>query len=309
MLLAAEGPLWFWLCGRLEQGARAAIAEAGANGWIVTTGPRVRAGWPFAAELRIAAIAVAGDPALMPDALAWGAGRVRLRLGLFDPLKLHVYADGRQTIRAGTLGPTEFETASTDLAVPLNSARPPTLTVLGLSVGHWTVASMKAVLLPDGADAEIQGVTPPDLERGGLPEVRTLQLHAALTRPVPPGPSPASRAQFWRAAGGSLEVTGLRLEWGPLTVTGQVTLRLDENLQPNGAGAVEATGLRPALDLVGKAGLLPAQTLTAARAVLTILGGSDPSKPLRLPVRVGHSVIEVAGFPLLRMAPIDWGPP
>ena len=126
------------------------------------------------------------------------------------------------------------------------------------------------VLLPPGSAPGPGDATGPAVGVLGR-AVETARLELELTGPVPPGRGPAAKAEAWRDGGGTLELRGLELRWGPLAATGAATLTLDEALQPMGAGTLRVAGAGEVLQAAAQAGLLTRQAAATGRGVLRLL--------------------------------------
>ncbi len=313
-LVAIDTTVWLWACSRLAQGLQDYLGVAQSQGWSVHADAPVRAGWPLAAAVELPAFTLTADPAAFPGGALWTADRLRIQLPFTAPKALHVLAEGAQTLRLEGLPVLAFHAQTMHLQAALDGAAPPLLSIAALQAelpwGSMTVERgtvqfpFDAVLL----DAARIGV-PGGIGRAlGVP-VEQLRVRAALTRPIPPGPTPAAQARAWRDAGGRVDAPEISMHWGPLGVSGHAVIALDSRLQPLGDGSFAVTGAPQALDELGRAGVLPPGTVTAVKAVLTLLGAPTPGAPVQLPVQLRDGILAVARFPLLRLPQLVWGPP
>lgn len=98
---------------------------------------------------------------------------------------------------------------------------------------------------------------------------------------------PISRAELepmlsnWRDGGGVVEVRWLKAEWGPLTLSAEGTVALDERMRPLGALSSEIGGLGPTMDALAAAGVVTRNTARLAGIALGLLartpsGGGAP---------------------------------
>ena len=306
LAFAAHGAAWFIACRRLEQGAADAVIQARAEGWAVSSGAPRRAGWPLAAEIDYPDLVVAGGPESFPPELTWRAEALRLRLSLAAPATLVVEPAGRQTLQAAGLPALPFSARRMALSLPLTSGAPPTAAIDALTAsvggGALTVHDAALTFPARAASAELHGIGLP----AGAPPIDLFRADAAMTRPVPPGATPAERARAWRDAGGSVALSNAALRWGKLEASGSGTLGLDDQLQPRAEGTIEATGLPAALDELARSGALPPAAATAAKAVVAILAAPAPGAPVRLPIELRDGRLAVAHFPLLRFPLLEW---
>jgi hypothetical protein len=111
----------------------------------------------------------------------------------------------------------------------------------------------------------------------------------------------------WRAAEGRLDLTRLALRWGKLDVVANAQLQLDAQLQPAGEGTVQAVGLPETFDALAAAGMMPAGTARAARAVAALMA-RPPDGEVELPVTLAERTLSVARFPVARLPEMVWPP-
>ncbi|MBP0465731.1 DUF2125 domain-containing protein [Roseomonas sp. PWR1] len=327
-LLAAHGLAWRFVTGAMAVGFSDWVAQRRAEGWTVDHGVPTRGGWPFAARLTVPDVAVAGVTPSLPQGFAWTAGQ--LALAIVPPRldRLVVVPQGPQALR---LGAAEIPYAADrlELVLPLEPGPGPraaALTVAGLRAaapdGPLSVDSLRASLVPaPEGDAAILAA---QAERVVLPasplaaafgqRIEHAALEARLTGPVvaAPGLPPALRAEAWRRAGGSLDVTRIALRWGPLLGEGVGVLRLDPALQPEGTGTLALEGAPEALAALARAGLVAPRAALAGQAALALMGRAPPSGgPPRIdvPISLQGGVVAVARIPLARIAPVAWPGP
>lgn len=113
----------------------------------------------------------------------------------------------------------------------------------------------------------------------------------------------------WRDSGGTIEVRRLDLSHGPLTVSGDGTLALDQAMQPMGSFSFRVAGHMEALDRLRQAGLIDAQSHGLARLVLTALAdkqGADGVSRIKVPLTVQDRRVFVGPVPLARLPLLRW---
>lgn len=174
------------------------------------------------------------------------------------------------------------------------------------------------------------------------PHHPALQAELALaTRNGLPAALSAQSLRAWQAAGGHVELSGLRIlfprpgpdsdsdesgndvraqaESEPATITLSGTLSLDPALQLHFAGSLAITGGETILEWLEPAGLLPHRDLASVRTVLGLLRqnalsgrsgtAADPipdSIPVTLPVRLTNQTVFLGPFPVFRLPRQVW---
>jgi hypothetical protein len=121
----------------------------------------------------------------------------------------------------------------------------------------------------------------------GLPlggDVTRLALTATLIGTLEAGPWPEALDR-WRDAGGTLEVTRLELVYGPLTLTADGILALDEANQPIGAFNARIVGAARTVDALRRRGLIEDMNAVAAKMALGLMA--------RKPADGGEPVVEI----------------
>ena len=124
----------------------------------------------------------------------------------------------------------------------------------------------------------------------------------------PGGISPETMAA-WRDAGGTIEVAAVEVVWGPLAVTGNGTLALDDELQPEGAFSATVAGLTELVDALQQAGSIAPRDAAVARisfAVLTRSQANGGPPAAEIPVSIQNRVLSLGPVPLLRLPKIAW---
>jgi hypothetical protein len=137
--------------------------------------------------------------------------------------------------------------------------------------------------------------------------VETLSVDATIKGPMPPAPLKDALAA-WRDAGGAMELNGFGFAQGPLALTGNATLALDADLQPEGAGTVTATGLADAVELLIRDGLIPPDRALAARATAKALEkpGPDGKPQATIGLSLQNRTLRFGPVPLLTLQRIAW---
>ena len=137
--------------------------------------------------------------------------------------------------------------------------------------------------------------------------VESLAFDATVKGAMPLAPLKDALAA-WRDAGGVVELHGFGFAQGPLALTGNATLALDPDLQPEGAGTVTTQGLSDAIEILIRDGLIPPDRALVARATVKALEKPGPKgKPqATLGLSVQHQIVSFGPVPLLALQRIEW---
>lgn len=329
-LAAGHALLWRAMASQLETGWQSWVQLRRAQGWVVEHAPPVRGGWPLAATLTLDRLRLEGATATLPGGMGLAAQRAVLRVELPWLDRLHVDLPGQQRLRLGRVEypftadrlaiviplepdtlPSEAEVAADQLRVgtpaggfALDAAR---LAVRGSASATEAEPALAMTLWAGGVELPPVPAGDP-LERFGR-RIATLTADLALSGPLPPGRAPAPRAEAWRDGGGTLEVRGLSLRWGPLGGAAAATLAFDEALQPMGAGTLRLSGAAEALDALAEAGVIGRRAALTARGMLPLISraSAETGQPeVELPVTLEDRTLSLARIPVLRLAPLEW---
>lgn len=327
---AGHALLWRAMADQLEAGWQSWVELRRAHGWQVEHAPPVRGGWPLAATLTVDRLRLAGGAATLPGGAALTAQRAVLRVELPWLDRLEVTLPGQQRLR---IGATEFPfTADTLTAtVPLERDTLPSTAELaaerlriGLPGGGVELASARLTVQGSASATEAEPALEFTLFAEGLDlppaasgdplarfgrRIATLSAELALSGPLPTGRAPDARAADWRDGGGTLEMRGLGLRWGPLGVLAAATLAFDEGLQPMGAGTLRLSGAAEALEAMVEAGLVGRRAAATARGVLPLLSrpsAQDGTPEIEVPLTLEDRTLSLARIPVMRFAPLEW---
>ena len=327
LLAAGHALLWRWMGSQLQDGFAAWAAGRRAQGWQVDHALPVRGGWPLSATLTLPQFRLTGGEATLPGGMEWQAEALLLRVSLPLVDRLVVEMPGRHRLRLGTLDipfAADRLTAALPIArdvLPREAALEGERLRFGIGPGGVEARRIRlnletrvtaiegeaAVSLQGGAEALMLPASPMLAALGRT--VQALDFDAALTGPVPPGRSPAGRAEAWRDGGGTLALRTLELRWGPVVANTAATLTLDEALQPMGAGTLRLAGAVEALDAAAAAGLLTPRGAGTARTVVRLLSRvpADGGPPqLEVPLTIEDRTLTLARIPLTRLEPWSW---
>jgi len=325
---------WFTVAGAAEKQVRAWTQAQAAHGVAITHGALVTGGFPFRVDVRIAA------PAATWPGGTWRGPGLTLSAAPWDWRRLNWRADGVHRVtwtgrdgeaRTATLTASHLEgwgeaaggglprieawMTGGVLELPDDAPGGP-VTARGLLVhilppgpGDADAGDDGTPRLPVSLDAK--GVTlPPGLGTVLGHEVDRLALEMSLSGPVGRGPWPEP-ALAWRDAGGVLEIKQLGVVHGPLNLTGEGTLAIDGNGQPEGAFTARVTGFAETVEALRKAGIVDNRAADAVQVVLGLLSRGPVGGPrtLDVPMTLQDRTLSLGAVPLLRLKPVDWFTP
>jgi len=303
LCLAAVVGWWHVMADRGETIVAEWMSRLESAGYSVAHAGLDRSGFPTRVELT-----------LRDAAIGWrrgsDSGEVRLPVlsaaaPVWDPETIHfVSPAGVSASLASAAGPLEVSAASLD-----GTIRPANRTDSGRA---WAVRGQLSDLKAFGPDAasplftavaaivdlgmpEILLVSPDAegivnltsrIEEIDLPiatplgdRIRAVTLASDVTAPLPGGWS-APALSAWRERGGRVTLHQGGVDWGPLQLRGTGGLTLDRALRPEGNIQIRARGYEPALDALGRAGMLPTDQVSAIKLALAFISRQpEPGGP------------------------------
>ena len=307
LLLLVHTAAWLIVTSRIRDAIPAFTAAAMANGWQVEAGQAGRAGWPWAATVRLTDVQaerLVGSPASAVP-LRWRLPRLDVTLSPADPAALHLVPYGQQSVALGDGAPLPVEVGRGLLRIPFG-AEPAMLAVSELAAGPLRVEWIEARFAADTVAGQARGIRPVPAAAAPFDTPGVLGFHVLVEPAWPFAATPRGAAAAWRLAGGTLSAPELRGTWGPLEIVGSLTGGLDAALQPTGTGQFRVAGALPALEAAGRAGLLRSGAVNAARTVVMVLTLGASGQPVTLPMTLVDQTLTAAGFPLLRLPPLLW---
>ncbi|MGH6931899.1 MAG: DUF2125 domain-containing protein [Dongiaceae bacterium] len=215
----------------------------------------------------------------------WGYGRVRI--GFDGRLKIIAF-EGQLAVKSAALPSFQIEEMRGWLAVD------------GESAPADQAANFSASL--DLTDVEID--LPRDSPLGN--RVTRLIVEGFATGELPRG-SPRESFARWRDSGGVAEVTRLVVNWGPLAVTADATIALDQKLQPLIAGTAILRGYDQAIDAMIAGGLMSQGQGTTARIALAAIAQTDDGGgKVKLPITVQDGFLFLGPLKVAAVPRIVW---
>ena len=138
-------------------------------------------------------------------------------------------------------------------------------------------------------------------------QVDHVKLDATWRGPLPPGKL-ADALSAWRDDGGTIEVQGIDLGWGPLSLLADGTLALDKTLQPLGAFSARIMGYDAILDALIASGGIKQNDASLVRMGLSMMTqrGADGTPQLKTPVSVQDDAVFLGPARLVKLGRVEW---
>lgn len=335
LLLAAAAYTAYWLVAEAELEDRVAgwIEDRRAEGMRIAHGPISRSGFPRRLRLTMPSVAIEA-----PTGWSWRAPELKVRADPFAPGALRFSVFGEQQVRLPFHGGSDAFTVQADgldADVVFSSGR-----LSGRAVGE------RVSLRPVGA-AEAEGLRVGRIEVATTPgpatgtsslttgthislfasdlflpaaaqaplgeRIDAVSIRSEITGDAPtdgrgmPWPKALVR---WRDSGGTLEVRGFDLDYGPLQLTGDGTVALDKTGEPIAAFSLRATGIIEALRTLADHGVVSRAVAAGAAFVFQAKKGQadNGDQSIALPATVQDGKLYLGPFPIARVPSPPWVP-
>ncbi len=318
MALRLEAGIADWVAWQRQTGAKIEFASDGVHGfplafqaefrspqvemalspevWLEYSGSAIRAEmrpWNW----RDIAFASAGQQqfALLRGGgardLTSGAQSVRGRVSLYGDGGLAELAIDAQGLNVEQAGFGTFGAASLALRLGLPPQPPEDFKAM---LGKVAL-SAETIVLPTGTVLL-------DGER-----VDHVAIEVEIMGPAPVKPLVAT-LRAWSDAGGVIEARHFAFRQGTLSISGDATIALDQDLQPMVAGRIEAQGLVPALDRLAAQGVIePGQASLAGVAISALeVPGEGGEKIAKFGFSLQGRLLRLGPVPLMRVPEIRW---
>ncbi|MFQ5346884.1 MAG: DUF2125 domain-containing protein [Rhodothalassiaceae bacterium] len=323
--MAAYGIFWWRLAGDAKDAAAAFLERLDERGVTAKVAAIDSGGFPYRLALTLRDLHLRSAASTPPFALA--AERVAIFTHPWTP---DHFVAGTTTV-SGSLGRWVYEAASARaswLRTPHDVRMDSDLRQLALGASDdddspVTVERAQIhVRIPMGAGDEDAG--PLLAERAdialrldgiildeigaGAPEGRIahvdlrLEVHGALAFPPT-----ADGLAAWRDAGGTLEITGIDVDWGPVRVTGSGSLALDEAFRPLGALALHVARPDLLIAYLVRQGVIAPGTAAAARQLAETRARSNGKGGGTLPLSLQEGQLLLDTLPIAALAPLVSG--
>ena len=330
---AGYGTFWFIEAGVVKNGLADWTAGQRAQGFTIAYGTPRLSGFPFSIVVHL------DQPSITAPGKDWRwtgeAVEADVRPWAFRHVTVHPL--GRQEVGLVRAGATALASASAAKATAIVDvdergrltqgsfdAEDLSLEAAGAAAAvsvhafHLTLAGIRGAAVPAAGPAlaqsaalslELEGITLPAAEAGPLgPKLGPLTAEAQLRGPLD-GKGPIEALKAWRDAGGTLELRHFALDWGPLQISGNATLALDPNLQPEGAGTGEIRGFAETVDALVGQGLVKPDAGALAKAAFGLIAKSPPgggAKVLSIPLSIQRQTLFAGPFGLMKVPTIKW---
>ena len=310
---------WFVMAEQFRDAVRD-WAEGG-DGYRAAYSGLVLGGFPFLVRLTVE------DAELSrPGVWAWRGGTVVLEARPWSPWRVRVRVpDDFEIDLPGAGGTAAWKGGARELTADIvfegGRARDTRITVSGLDLAaaagrlYVDSGSVRLLVLGDGnadhltasAELELEArdvEAPGDLPLGG--RLGRIALTARVMGGIGPGPGALSA---WRDKGGTVEVTDLALDYGPLDARASGTVALDGDMQPIGVFTARIRGFLRTVDELKARGLIRARDAVTAKVVLGVLArntGDGGPPVLNLAVTVQDRKFYVGPVVLAEVPEIHW---
>ncbi len=177
------------------------------------------------------------------------------------PVSLKMTADGISASEAAQDGKPGPEV--TVATVELTESRPEMMPASDMDVAYD--ASVRLL--------DLSGRSLESNPLGGT--IQEVLIHAKLLG-IPPATTDSAGLRAWRDSGGTIDAPDLALRWGALTLTGNGTVALDNEMQPEGAFTAHLSGFEQAIDALTAAGWVKMGPGSIAKIALGISAHPSP---------------------------------
>ena len=310
---------WFVMAEQFRDAVRD-WAEGG-EGLKVTYSGLVLGGFPFLVRLTVADAGLA-----RPGSWAWRGPLVVLEARPWSPWRVRIGApDEFELDLPGAGGPVAWKGGARELSAEVafegGGLRDGRIRISGLELaaapGRLAVArgTFSLRVLGD-VDADHLNATadlrfeakdveaPGELPLGG--HLGRIALTARVMGGIGRGPEALGA---WRDKGGTVEVTDLAVDYGPLEARASGTVALDGAMQPIGAFTARIRGFFQTVDALRERGLIRARDAVTAKVVLGVLARNpDAGGPpvLNLAVTVQDRKVYVGPVALAQVPEVHW---
>ena len=262
----------------------------------------------------------------------WAAASLRAEASAWDFSEVTVFPDRRNAVQVLVEGGEwrAIDAAIDDgrLIVRLDDERrfeEIVLDLQGLEVaGIWPeglaqVGSLQAngVALDDDATGEDvlktsiavrDAILPSDLAEGLGESLDFLDIDASVVGSIPSERGTNEAITAWRDAGGTLELTGFRIRWGPLGIETSGTIALDGTMRPIAALTADIIGYGDVIDALIMSNLIPLGEGFIAKVAFNMLAEKpeDGSAPVLrgVPVTAQDGTLTVATIKVAELPPL-----
>lgn len=321
LLVLAHAALWWTAERAMARGFAEWQAGMAAQGWEVkAAGSSGLSGWPLAATRTLSNVEIGAGP------MRVRSEHLAISVSLLQPATLRVTLPAPVTLALPLLPPLRLTAEEASLEAPLRGIPRADFDTRGLTA-EWStpdgspqrltaaIAHMRFVPTTPGLviEGSAQAITLPEPPPGEIlplgSRLASVSFDATLHGSLPGPLLDTSTLATWRDAGGDIVVQRLALGYGPLGLSGNGRVGLDERLQPSGEAKVQVLGYAETLKTLTASHVMTAHAAQAIGAVLALLarppeGGGAPQVDAN--VSLQNRTLTVAGFPILQLPAIAW---
>jgi hypothetical protein len=327
---AAAGALyvavWMMVAAQVRTLSDEWIASQRREGWSIAAGPVTVHGFPRWPQVTLTAVQVTAP--LGDGGWTWTAERATVVPAALDLTRLTILAPGTQTVALPGQPTWTVSSYRAVLEIAVDDSgkwQRGDLTFADLEVRDAEAIPLFGAARFNASLALADGPRGPELPfaafSGSVDTLRlalairpftrtvtTARLDADLVGAVAPGRL-SDALDAWRDGGGTLEVRRFLVDWPPLTIAGNGTLALDNDLQPIAAFSTQISGFSETIDVLEADGMMDADDAATANVVLGLMAQAPPDggpAQLNIPVSVQDRQLSVGPFPLLNLPAIEW---
>ena len=316
---------WFVLAGETREVIARWSENWRAAGFAVSHGEPDLGGFPLSLRASLAAPSLGRGGGA--QAWRWRGEGVTVSVRPWDLNRIDVRMDGDHEITVGETGARRYELAAAGAAAAVSlSARDgveridATLTAFEVREEGWTAPLRIGRLRLEGfgyrragggvratdVTLVIEDATLPAAPEGPLGKtIARVRADITLVGAFPKRPFEAAMAA-WRDAGGTVELRGLVVRWGPLDLTADGTLALDSELRPIGALSASIAGVDEAVASLLAEGSIGAAEAAAMRVAFNLFARitSSSGDRVNVPITAQDGRIFVGPVAVARIGPL-----
>ncbi|MBI1777411.1 MAG: DUF2125 domain-containing protein [Proteobacteria bacterium] len=324
-LLLATGAASWWLAARaLDQAIQRWVEARRSDGYTVEWRARAIGGFPLWIRARFEQPALTAPGGATP--WSWQAESLTLAARPWNPTTVSFEGQGRNLLVLAIPQSVQVTSDAVHGSLVLGLNRPLQGEMEVAAPALWTekdTPSASARRLDVALDKYLSGqadertesaagrlsleglaLAPPLAQRLPFSEPIDLSLALSLFGTVPVD-SPARALARWRDAGGIVEISRLDLNWGPLGLTGNGTVALDEEMRPLGAGTASIRGWDATLERLVALGAVATRQASIARVVLSALSKPTPAgAEVTVPLTAQDGKLSVGPVPIMPLPKI-----
>ena len=328
-LMSVYAVYWMLMAWQSEQSLKSWIVERRVKGIEVSVRHLVFKGFPFRLGMDLEGVTIKNvNPSTRT--WSWDIPRISSRVAPWRPSHVWFDASGSQNLVIGSnKGQKNYKIKTQRLAgdVVLKGPDHGQLNVnfggvvfetAGLSLVQVRQSDINldwhfqlrpnGVLEPFHFEFIINGVELPHDWRAPLgTKIGILRLAGKLTGPHPYGPLVAALKR-WRDVGGTIEISRLATEYGPLNLEIEGTFALDKRMQPLAALIARAEGYIETVEALVDADLLQPNAGTAAKLGLSIMARRPEDRPayVETPLTVQNQILSAGNVNVLHFPAVRW---